>query len=490
MADDVGGRVPPSNLDAEAAVLSAILLDPAAFDGVQEILQPSHFYADANRRIYEAVVDLNSNGRPVDIVSVAGFLRDRGRLQQVGGSPYLAQLSDATPAAAHVEEHAQIVREKWRMRQLIVTCQGIVAEGYGDVGDGATWIQNAEARVYATIQHERADETMSTLGEAAVATLTAAQAQAARGRKGITGYSTGLGRLDRQIDGLQPGCLYTLAARPGMGKTGLAMQIAVNIAQGAAERPWCQAQPSRAAVVVSVEMPREQLACRTVAQLADVDATRLARGNLSRQEWKAATDAAQVCSEIPLVIDEAGTQTAASIRSSVRRGFTKIRKRWGQIQPGIIVVDYVQIIAGDESSKRRNRENEISEISGALRRMAKEFNCPLLMLSQLNRECEKRPDKRPQLSDLRDSGAIEQDSFGVLMLFRADQYQDKSQHDGSAEVLVRKIRQGGSCGAVELQFKGETMNFFEPPPTSSEYDEFDDIADDGFGRYLGQKVGR
>jgi replicative DNA helicase len=237
MADGAEGRVPPSDLDAEGAVLSAILLEPDSFDRVQELLQPAHFYADANRRIFEAVVDLNSNGRPIDIVSVAGHLRDKDRLQQIGGSPYLARLSDAIPAVAHVEAHAQRIREKWRLRQLIATCRQIAVEGYADVGDVPMWIQDAEARIYTTVQHERADETMSTLGEAAVATLTAAQAQAARGRKGITGYSTGLGRLDRQIDGLQPGCLYTLAARPGMGKTGLAMQIAVNIAQGAAERP-------------------------------------------------------------------------------------------------------------------------------------------------------------------------------------------------------------------------------------------------------------
>lgn len=482
MADGNRGLIPPSDLDAEAVLISTAMLSPQQLDELSGLVKPRDFFADANRRIFEAALEIRASGQSPTLPAIAGFLRDRGTLQGVGGAPYLAQLCDATPASAHPEQFAIRVAEKARQRALIEACQRIAAEGYGDVGDVPAWLQDAEARVYAATQHERADETMSTLGEAAGATLASAQAQAARGRKGITGYSTGLGRLDRQIDGLQRGLLYTLAARPGMGKTGLAVQIAVNIARGTTEQPWCQAQPKRAAVVVSVEMPREQLAARTLAQFADVDATRLARGNLSRQEWKVVTDAAVVCNGIPLVIDEAGTQTAASIRASVRRGFTKIRKRWGDIEPGVIVVDYIQIIAGDAESKRRNRENEISEISGTLRRMAKEFNCPLLMLSQLNRECEKRPDKRPILSDLRDSGSIEQDSFGVLMLFRADQYQDKAQHNGSAEVLVRKIRQGGRCGAVELLFKGETMNFYEPPPLAREYDEFDNVADNSDGQ--------
>lgn len=475
MADGTRGLVPPSDLDAEAVLISTAMLSPQRLDELCALVKPADFFADANRRIFEAALEIRAGGQMPTLPALAGFLRDRGMLQGIGGAPYLAQLCDGTPATAHPEQSAVRVAEKARQRALIGVCQQIAIEGYGDVGTVPAWLQESEARVYAVTQSERADATMSTLGEAASAMLGSARAQAARGRKGITGISTGLGKLDRQIDGLQRGCLYTLAARPGMGKTGLAVSIAVNVAVGSGEKPWCQAQPQRGAVVISIEMPREQLAARTLAQMADVDAKRLMRGNLTSSEWKSVTNAAVTCNGIPLVIDEAGTHTAESIRSSVRRGFSKIQKRWGDIEPGIIVVDYIQIVAGSDASKRRNRENEISEISGTLRRMAKEFNCPLLMLSQLNRECEKRPDKRPILADLRDSGSIEQDSFGVLMLFRADLYQENQ--DGTAEVLVRKIRQGGNCGSVDLLFKGETMNFYEPPPLAREYDEFDDIAD-------------
>ena len=203
--EQTGGRVPPSDLDAEAAVLSAILLDPDAFDRVQEVLQPTHFYADANRRIYEAVVDLNSNGRPVDIVSVAGFLRDKGRLQQIGGSPYLAQLSDATPAVAHVEAHAKVIREKWRVRQLISTCQRFTAEGYGDYGEVQGFIDMAEQAVF-DIARVPESSTIVPLKDAVQGAFKILAYAAQRGG-GISGYETGFTMIDKQISGLHPGAL-------------------------------------------------------------------------------------------------------------------------------------------------------------------------------------------------------------------------------------------------------------------------------------------
>lgn len=477
MADGALGQVPPSDLDAEAVLLSTALLHHEQLDELAGLVSPADFYADANRRIFETALEIRRGGQVPTLPAVAGVLRDRGTLANVGGSAYLAQLCDGTPASAHPEQAAVRVAHKARQRALIDVCKRIAAEGYGDVGDVTAWLQDAEARVYRTTQVARTNESISTLGDAAGATVESAMQQAARKTKGITGISTGLGRLDRQIDGLQRGCLYTLAARPGMGKTGLAVEIAVNVARGGKAERWRPEQPQRLTVVVSLEMPREQLAARVLAQLANVNATNLARGNLSRQEWDQVRGAAAVCANVPLVIDEAGTQTPSSIRSAVRRGLSMLKKRWPNVEVGLVVVDYIQIVSPDSHTRGRSRDNELGEVTGSLRQLAKELDCPVLMLSQLNRECEKRPDKRPIMSDLRESGSIEQDSFAIMMLFRADQYQEKEHHDGSAEVIVRKIRQGGSCGTVNLNFDGPTMNFFEPPPVAGEYDEFDSIAD-------------
>ena len=487
MSANIAGRVPPNDLDAEGVVLSAIMLDKAALDICREWVRPADFFADANRRIYEAACELESEGKVPTVPAVAGFLRDRGVLNQVGGTPYLAQLCDATPSFAHVDQFAKRIAEKARLRAVIATCSTFAAEGYGDVGDVPEWLQTVEARVYEVTQQGHRDETMTLLGEAARETLDTARAM--RDRKGgITGYSTGIFWFDKLTDGLHPGNLYTLAARPGQGKTALAMQIAAHVARGSQAQRWCAAQPRRLVVFVSIEMPKAQLVPRVLAQDSNIDAKMIARGKLTDQQWKDLAASVERCGKMPMAIDEAGTQTLASIRSSVRRGLARLRKKFGDLPIGLIVVDYIQIVSGDDASKRRNKENEISEISGGLRRMAKEFACPLLMLSQLNRECEKRPDKRPLLSDLRDSGSIEQDSFGVFFLYRDDLYKKESEPlDGSAEILVRKIRQNGTTGVAHLRFTGETMNFYHEQASATDYSEFDDIADNYRGGQYGEQ---
>jgi len=286
--DAVGGRVPPSDLDAEAAVLSATLLDPDAFDRVQEILHPQHFYADANRRIFEAVVELNSTGRPVDIVSVAGFLRDRGRLQQVGGSPYLAQLADATPAVAHVEAHAQVIREKWRVRQLITTCQRFSALGYSDYGDVQGFIDQAEQAVF-DIARIPESSTIVPLKDAVKGAFKILADAAQRGG-GITGIESGFTLFDRQCSGLHSGDLYIVAARPGMGKSALALNIAINVARprqvevSGENEPYLEApveEPGYGALFCSLEMPSEQLAARLLSSEARVDMQKIRSGRMS-----------------------------------------------------------------------------------------------------------------------------------------------------------------------------------------------------------------
>src|SRR5882757_1048195 len=225
--DQAGGRVPPSDLDAEAAVLSAILLDPDSFDRVQEILQPMHFYADANRRIYESVVELTGSGRPVDIVSVAGYLRDKGRLQQVGGSPYLAQLSDATPAVAHVEAHAKTIVSKWEVRQIIFTAQRIVTEGYGDYGDASEWKQSVDQQIFAATRSTDSQENIIIIGDATRDAIQVIQDRHNSTGPMMTGVTTGLPTLDARLGGLEGGRVYVIAARPGQGKTSCGTGIAI-----------------------------------------------------------------------------------------------------------------------------------------------------------------------------------------------------------------------------------------------------------------------
>lgn len=468
-------------------MLSAIMLDKKALDESRDWLKPADFYADANRRIYETALELDAVGQSANVPAVAGLLRDRGTLQQVGGTPYLAQLCDGTPATAHVGDFARRVAEKARVRAVIEICQRFALDGYGDVGGVPEWLQTVEASVYAVTQQGARDETMTMLGEAARETLLAAQALRDQ-RGGIRGISTGIFWLDKLTDGLHPGNLYTLAARPGQGKTALAMQIAAHIARGSRAQRWCAEQPRRLVVFVSIEMPKSQLVPRVLAQDSNIDAKMIARGKLTSDQWRDLAASVERCGKMPMAIDEAGTQSLASIRGSVRRGFARLRKKFGDLPIGLIVVDYVQIVTGDEASKRRNKENEISEISGGLRRMAKEFACPLVMLSQLNRECEKRPDKRPVLSDLRDSGSIEQDSFGVFFLYRDDMYKKEGEPlDGEAEILIRKIRQNGTTGTARLRFKGETMNFYHEQASAEDYSEFDDIADNYNGGSFGER---
>jgi replicative DNA helicase len=260
------GRVPPNELDAEAAVLSAVLLDPDAFDRVQEVLAPEHFYADANRRIFEAVLELKSTtGQPVDVVSVAAWLRDRNRLAQVGGTPYLAQLADATPAVAHVEHHARMIREKWRLRQLIATCQKFTAEGYAGCEDVQAFIDSAEQAVFDIARVPSTSSIVS--AKDAIHRAFDILTETARRGGGVTGFETGFRELDRLCSGLHKGDLYIVAARPGMGKTAFVMNLAVNVAspkaaptdgQGEAYFEAPAEQPGHGVLFCSLEMPREQ----------------------------------------------------------------------------------------------------------------------------------------------------------------------------------------------------------------------------------------
>jgi len=484
-----GGRVPPHDLDTEAAVLSAILLSSDSFDQVGDVLRIEHFYSDANRRIYEAIVDLQTTNRPVDVVSVATWLRDREMLQQVGGTPYLAQLTDAIPAVAHVGAHARVVREKWRVRQLIATCQRFAAEGYGSVGEVQQFIDSAEQAIFdiARVPESTAVRPVQEAIHGAFEILVAASKRGG----GITGVPTGFAQLDRMCAGLHKGDLYIVAGRPGMGKTAFVLNLAVNVAMPrrvATNDPndplgsGDVEQPGYGVGFFSLEMPREQLASRLLAGEARIDVSRIRGGNIRHEDWNKLTDAAARVGRLPLWLDDTPALGLLELRAKIRRLKADIQRKstdGPQAQDlGLVVIDYLQLMQGRKDAQ--SREQEISELSRGLKQLAKEMGVPVIALSQLNRSVETRTtkDKRPQLSDLRESGAIEQDADTIIFIYRDEYYFKESPDRGIAEVIIAKQR-NGATGTVKVRFTPEYTRFDNLASEEYDFEEFDNFQDAG-----------
>jgi replicative DNA helicase len=454
---------------------------------VGDVLRAEHFYSDANRRIYDAIVDLQSKSRPVDVVSVATWLRDREQLQQIGGTPYLAQLTDAIPAVAHVGTHARVVREKWRVRQLIGTCQRFAAEGYGTVGDTQEFIDLAEQAIFdiARVPESTAVRPVQEAIHGAFEILVAASKRGG----GITGVPTGFDRLDRKCAGLHKGDLYIVAGRPGMGKTSFVLNLAVNVASprrmptnnpndplGSGDVE----QPGWGVGFFSLEMPREQLASRLLAGEARVDVSSLRSGRIQPEEWNKLTDAAARVGRLPLWLDDTPALNLLDLRGKIRRLKADITRKTGdgpQAQDlGLVVIDYLQLMQGRRDAA--SREQEISELSRGLKQLAKEMAVPVIALSQLNRSVETRTtkDKRPQLSDLRESGAIEQDADTIIFIYRDEYYFPESPDRGVAEVIIAKQR-NGPTGTVKVRFTPEYTRFDNLATEDYEFDEFDNFQD-------------
>ena len=465
----VAGRIPPHDLDAEAAVLSAILLERDALDKVLELLRAEHFYSEANRRIYEVAVELSSQGTPIDVVSVAGMLRDRERLAQVGGSAYLAQLVDAVPSVAHIETYARMVREKWRVRQLIATCQRVAAEGYGDVGEVQQFIDGAEQAVYEIARTPEASSVQRI--EPIIRSVFEQITELARRGERITGVPTGFERLDAKTAGLHDGELTIVAARPGMGKTSFVLNVAVNVASPKtvsgggvddASSAEPREEPGVGVAVFSLEMPREQLASRMVCSEGRVDVGKMRQGFLQDRDWNSLTQAASFLYRLPIWIDDTPSLGVLELRAKVRR----LQAEYDRAKPeggigqriGLVIVDYLQLMSGHQYTS--SREQEISEISRGLKRLSKELRVPVIALSQLNRAVETRgtKDKRPQLSDLRESGAIEQDADNIIFIFRDDYYEAESDQRGIAELIIAKQR-NGPTGKVKVRFEAAYTRF-------------------------------
>lgn len=451
--EPVAGRIPPHDLDAEAAVLSAILLEPTALDKVIEFLRPERFYSEANRRVFEAALEVHRRGEPLDIVTVSVELRARERLVQVGGAAYLAQLVDAVPSVSNLVTYAQIIQTKWRVRQVISTCQRIAAEGYGDIGDPSTFLNDAEQSIYdAAHVDEVSDE--KTIGECATAAYDKIVEAYERGDR-IIGHRTHLAPLDDILGGLRDGKLTIVAAAPGMGKSVLGQTIAINIAKHSGGLLGVQ--------VFTPEMPDDEVGERSIASEARIDSVDF-RCDLTERAWSGITAAIGDLHRYPVWVTDDADITTTKIRARVRRRQQEFNRYDEAGRPtrriAVVVVDYLQLI-NTMQKKGQSREEALSNATRELKVIAKSCRVHVVAMSSLNRAIATRQDKRPMLSDLRESGAIEFHADNVVFLYRESYYDTKVALSDEAEVIVAKQR-GGPTGKVKLRFNRGQSRFENP----------------------------
>lgn len=441
-------KVFPHNLEAERAVLGAILIENDALIRVLEHVQADDFYREAHRLLFTHMVQLNQISRPVDSVTLAESLRSAGVLELVGGMIGIASLTDAVPVTTNIAAYAQIIREKAVMRRLLEAVGQISDQVYATETEFQELLNFAETTIFKVteVRGGKAFAHISTVLEATFAQIEKRYAQ----KESITGIPTGLNGLDRMLAGLQKSDLLILAARPAMGKTAFAL----NLAQHAAIRNGvCTA-------VFSLEMSKEQLVMRMLTSEGKVDASKVKTGQLEDDDWQMLIKAAEKMYDAPIYIDDTPGLSINELRSKVRR----LKQEKGL---GLLVVDYLQLMTG--SSKTASREQEISEISRGLKGIAKELNIPVIALSQLNRSLESRTDKRPMMSDLRESGAIEQDADIIMFIYRdwvykrkeSPEFENDEELKRKAEVIIGKHR-SGPTGTVHVIFLGEYSSFVNP----------------------------
>jgi len=428
--DLLAQRLPPQSLEAEVSVLGGILLENEALTRVLEVIREGDFYREAHRKIFSAILELFERNEPADLITLSEVLRRRGDFEEVGGIEYLNSLVNSVPTAANISYYAKIIKEKSILRKLIHRATEIISQGYGAAGDVDDFLDRAEHSIF-EISEDRVRPSFHPIKDIIKSSFKTIEKLYEK-RQLITGVPTGFTRLDELTSGFQPSDLIIVAGRPSMGKTALAL----NIAQHAA----IEARVPSA--IFSLEMAKEQLALRMLCSEAKVDAHRLRGGFLGESDWPKLTRAAGNLSEAPLFIDDTPALTALEMRAKSRR--LKMEHNLG-----LIIVDYLQLMRGRADSD--TREQEISDISRSLKSLAKELTVPVIALSQLNRRVEERGDRRPQLADLRESGAIEQDADVIIFLYRDEVYNKSDDNKGKAEIIIGKQR-NGPTGKFELAF--------------------------------------
>jgi replicative DNA helicase len=454
--DDVARlRVPPHSVEAEQSVLGGLLLDNLAWDRAADLLSDSDFYRHEHKLIYSAVAALVQHSKPADVITVFEQLQSHGKAEDCGGLAYLNALAQSVPSAANMRRYAEIVRERSILRKLIATSDEIATQAFNPQGRAVTQIlDEAESKIFKIGEEgSRQRQGFQPIDKLVVSLIDRVQELHDNGAEEVTGVRTGFFDLDRMTAGLQKGDLIILAARPSMGKTAFALNIAEHVAVG-------EGLP---VLVFSMEMGASQLALRLVGSLGRINQQNLRTGRLKNEEWERLTEAVERLGQVQMFIDETPALNASELRARSRR---MARQFGGTL--GLIVVDYLQLMSGTSSSEE-NRATEIGEISRGLKALAKELQCPVIALSQLNRSVESRNDKRPMMSDLRESGAIEQDADVIMFIYRDDYYNKDSKEPGVTEIVIGKQR-NGPVGTVKLAFLN-TLTRFEnlAPGGAGEY---------------------
>lgn len=447
MADDSleSLKLPPHSVEAEQSVLGGLLLENEALDRIADILGPADFYRHDHRLIYEHIGRLIEHNKPADIVTVAESLESNAELSGIGGIAYLGALAQNTPTAANIRRYAEIVHERAVMRKLVEVGSGIAESAYNPQGrDAQQLLDEAEAKIFQIAEGGR----KSSQGFVDIKVLLPQVADRIDqlfqrdNASDVTGVPTGFSDLDSMTSGFQPGDLIIVAGRPSMGKTAFSLNIAENVAL----------DTGLPVAVFSMEMAATQLAMRMIGSVGRLDQHRMRTGRLEDEDWVRLTTALGRLNDAPVFIDEGAGLSSFEVRARARR----LHRQTGKL--GLIVVDYLQLMSGAAGRQSENRATEISEISRSLKSLAKELDVPVVALSQLNRSVEQRPDKRPVMSDLRESGAIEQDADLILFIYRDQVYNPDSEDKGTAEIIIAKQR-NGPIGKIRLTFLGENTRF-------------------------------
>ncbi|KRB87611.1 replicative DNA helicase [Noviherbaspirillum sp. Root189] len=436
-------RVPPHSIEAEQSVLGGLLLDNAAWDRIADFVHEDDFYRYDHRIIFQHIVKLINATRPADVITVYEALTGSGKADEVGGLTYLNALAQNTPSAANIRRYAEIVRDRGVLRKLITVSDEISGQAFNPQGkEVKQLLDEAESKIFA-IAEEGARGAQGFLEIQPLLTQVVERIDELYNRDNqndITGVPTGFVDLDRMTSGLQPGDLVIVAGRPSMGKTAFSINIGENVA----------IESGLPVAIFSMEMGGAQLAMRMLGSVGRLDQHRLRTGRLNDEDWPRLTHAIQKMNEVQIYIDETPALSSIELRARSRR----LARQCGKL--GLIIIDYLQLMSANSAGE--NRATEISEISRNLKGLAKELNCPVIALSQLNRSLEQRPNKRPVMSDLRESGAIEQDADVILFIYRDQVYNPDSPDKGTAEIIIGKQR-NGPIGTIRLTFLGEYTKF-------------------------------
>ncbi|PWR00116.1 replicative DNA helicase [Leucothrix pacifica] len=432
-------RIPPHSIDAEQSVLGGLMLDNHAWETIADRVSEEDFYRHDHRLIFRSIAELAEQNQPLDFITLSEWLKQRSELENAGGKAYLGTLAKDTPSAANIRAYADIVREKSVLRQLISVGTDISDLAY-DSGDrdSKSLLDEAEKRVFRIAEQGNREQSFKPIKQLLKDSLDNIQ-RLAETEGTVTGTPTGYTELDSMTSGLNAGDLVIVAGRPAMGKTTFSMNVAEHVALN--DKP---------VVIFSMEMPAEQLILRMFASNGRVPLSDIRTGKIREEDWPRVAMAVKAFSKTKLFIDDVGGQSPIEIRAKTRR----LAREHGQL--GVIVIDYLQLM--QSGNKADNRASEISEISRSLKSLAKELNCPVIALSQLNRSLEQRPNKRPIMSDLRESGAIEQDADIIMFVYRDEVYDEDSPDKGQAEIIIGKQR-NGPIGTVRLTFHGKYTRF-------------------------------